>query len=100
MHNKKTESLTEYLARGGKINKLPHVDKKKQEDVARKPISGVALIMTLDDAALFYSDSEPPKKKKEKKTTSKLDLSALPAALREKFLKKIRDEGVDYDEED
>lgn len=99
MQNKYTESLEEYIARGGKINKIPKGEEKKQENVFRKPISGIELIISLDDASLFYGAGEPPKKKKETKPTSKLDLNALPPALKEKFLKKLRDEGVDYEEQ-
>jgi hypothetical protein len=102
MQNKsklKTESVEEFLARGGKINRLPPVENVFQE-ILKTNSSGPASIMSLAEADLFFGESKVNRSTKQKTstTTSRIDLSSLPEALREKFLSKLRDEADDGEE--
>jgi len=95
----KVETVEEYLARGGSIKKLPTVDTVKQPDVIKKTVTdGVAVILSLEDADLFYGEARKNAKPKKAKPSLKIDLSALPEALRSKFINKIKEE-VDGKEE-
>jgi len=93
----KTESINEYLARGGKINRMPYMGQNIDE-VLRENNAGPVNILSFEEADLFYGESKSTKPKRQK-TTSRIDLSALPEALREKFLSKIRDEVEDVGDE-
>lgn len=98
---KKVETVAEYLARGGSIQFVPAASKEKQPDVTRKTTNGgPAVFLTLEEADLFFGETKKLKTKKAK-SSFKLDLSALPPALREKMLAKLREEtdGEGYEEE-
>ena len=99
----KIETIEEYLARGGFINKINPVESPKQTEVIRKSIAGSpAIIMSLEEADLFYGEARKGDKPKKTKPTTKIDLSALPEALRIKFINKLKEEaadGEDYEEE-
>ena len=99
----KVESIEEYLARGGSIKKLPSVETIRQPEVIRKTIAGGPVtIMSLDEADLFYGEARKGSKPKKVKPALKIDLSALPEALRAKFINKLKEEadGENYQEED
>jgi len=97
----KVETVEEYLARGGSIKKLPTVDTVKQPDVIKKTVTdGVAIILSLEDADLFYGEARKNAKPKKAKPSLKIDLSALPEALRSKFINKIKEEVDDKEESD
>jgi hypothetical protein len=92
----KVESVAEYIARGGKINKIPTVNSKVESSM-HVSNTGPAAIMTLEEASLFYGESKVSKQKR-KTTTSRIDLNALPKPLRDKLLSKLEID-PDFDEE-
>lgn len=97
----KVETVEEYLARGGSIKKLPPGETIRQPDVTRKTVAGgPATIMSLDEADLFYGEARKGSKPKKAKPSLKIDLNALPEALRAKFINKLKEEadGEDYEE--
>ena len=99
----KVETVEEYLARGGSIQKLPAAEVIRQPDIIRKSTAGEsAIIMSLEDADLFYGEARKNAKPKKAKPSLKIDLSALPEALRAKFITKLKEEadGEGYEEED
>lgn len=98
---KKTETLEQYLARGGVIQIIPQHEKEKQQDVIRKTVAGEpAVILSLEDASLFYGESSKTKKAKKKKSTPTIDINALPEALRIKVLAKLKQDGYGEDVEE
>lgn len=89
---KQSETINEFLARGGKItivppkliNKLPMVN---------STIGGPINILSLDDASIIFG--EPDKKAKTtKKSKSKptIDISLLPEHIRAKYIDKFLEE--------
>ena len=98
---KRVETVAEYLARGGSIKLVPTATKEKQPDVTRKTTNGgPAVFLTLEEADLFFGETKKLKAKKAK-SSFKIDLNALPPALRAKFIAKLREEtdGEGYEEE-
>jgi hypothetical protein len=98
----KVESIEEYLARGGSIKKLPAAEMIRQPEVIRKTVAGGPVtIMSLEEADLFYGEARKGSKPKKAKPSTKIDLSALPEALRAKFITKLKEEadGENYQEE-
>lgn len=86
----KTESVAEFLARGGKITKVPTPQvTQKTESVKSTASGGPAVIMTMGEADLFYGEHKPRKVKK--KSVSRIDLSALPEELRRKYVDEVLD---------
>ena len=97
----KVETVEEYLARGGSIKKLAPGETIRQPDVTRKTVTGgPANIMSLEEADLFYGEARKGSKPKKAKPSLKIDLNALPEALRAKFINKLKEEadGEDYEE--
>ena len=96
---KKTESVAEFLARGGKINRVEAtIPVVKLDSVKSTSSGGPAIIMTMGQADLYYGEIKV--KKPKKKTGSTLDLSALPPELRKKYVDEvINDEAEEDDEE-
>ena len=95
---KKTETIAEFLARGGKINIVPATQHVAKPDSIKSTTSGgPAIIMTMDDADLYYGEI---KAKKIKKSTNCIDLSALPEALRKKYVDEVISASNEEDEED
>lgn len=97
----KVETVEEYLARGGSIKKLPPAETIRQPEVTRKTVAaGPANIMSLEEADLFYGEARKGSKPKKAKPSLKIDLNALPEALRAKFINKLKEEadGEDYEE--
>ena len=76
----KTETVEEFLARGGKKVVVPAIVpsfKQRINHTGRQ----VVVIMDLDEGAHFFSEIKPDKKTKSKKSNKK-DFSALPEHLR------------------
>lgn len=101
----KVESIDEYLARGNKITILPSVTEKRQPDVIRKTVVGPAIFLTLEEADLFFGEAKENIKPKKQKQSPRIDINALPEALRAKILQKIKEESGGeeedfYEEED
>ena len=90
---KKTETIAEFLARGGKITILPPVQPASKTETikfttTRNSINGENTpIISVDDAELFYGEFKP---RKPKKVSNAVDLSVhLPEALRKKYVDGI-----------
>lgn len=96
----KIESLQEYVARGGSINRVAPATLEPQPDVTRKTTpGGPATFLSLEEADLFFG--EPSKKRaKVSKQQPKVDLDALPSALKAKFIAKLKEDsgGQGYEE--
>ncbi len=86
----KVETIEEYVARGGTIKRYPSQETNSNTEVSRKP-GGPVVIMSLDEADLFYGEGKSKKKAKQQ-SVAKFDASALPEQLRKKFLSKLKDE--------
>lgn len=98
---KKTETIAEYLARGGSIQIIPpNQPTVKIDSIKSSTNGGPATIMSMDEADLYYGEF---KARKAKKATSTIDLSALPEALRKKYVDEVisasKEEGDDEDDE-
>lgn len=95
---KKTESIEEFLARGGKITIVPN--KKANSDLKQAYATGdksVVTILTMDEAALFFGEVDKKEPLKIKRNRSPiLDVGALPAHLKSKFVDRV----LDIDEQD
>lgn len=99
----KVESVEEYLARGGKVTRIPEASRDPIPDVIRKTVAGgPAVFLSLDEADLFYGEPRKGAKPKKSKPSLKIDLDALPPALRAKFIAKLKEEvdGEEYYEEE
>lgn len=99
---KRVETVEEYLARGGSIQRIPSAILERQLDVTRKTTQGgPAIFLSLEEADLFFGEASKNKKPKKLKPSLKIDLDALPPALRAKFIAKLREEtdGEGYEEE-
>lgn len=89
----KVETVEEYIARGGSIKRLPAKEMIKQPDAIRKTVAGGPVtIMSLEEADLFYGEARKGSKLKKEKPSLKIDLNALPEALRSKFVNKLKEE--------
>ena len=89
----KTETIEEFLARGGSIKKLPTVKVDQQPDVVKKVTTGGPVtIMSLEEADLFYGEARKGSKPKKAQPSLKINLDALPEALKVKFINKLKEE--------
>jgi hypothetical protein len=92
---KKTETIAEFLARGGKITKVASAEPTvKPESIRSTTAGGPAVFLSLGEADLFYGEH---KAKKAKKSKAPLDLSALPEELRKKYVDGVMN-GSDQEE--
>lgn len=99
---KKVETVEEFLARGGSIKTVPEFVREPQVDVIRKTVTGgPATFLSLEEADLFYGEARKGAKPKKAKPSLKIDLDALPPALRAKFVQKLKEDmnGEGYEEE-
>jgi hypothetical protein len=82
----KKESLSEYLARGGTVTKVPPVQPKSSGLTARAKGGGAATIMSWEEGNLFFGDKQTKKrsKKVDQKEVDKL-LTFLPEDVRRKI---------------
>jgi hypothetical protein len=86
---KKTETIAEFLARGGSIQVIPAAQPKvKAETIKSTTGGGPVVMMSMGEADLYYGESKA-KAKKPKKPIERLDLSALPEALRKKYVDEV-----------
>ena len=85
MSTKKTESVAEFLARGGKITVVPPGESKSKDKVnVKSTVVGPANIMTYEDADHYYGEKKERKSKKPAKEPN-INLASLP----EDFLRKL-----------
>jgi hypothetical protein len=95
---KKTETVAEFLAKGGKITIIPPVQPTvKTESIKSTSNGGPAIIMSMGEADLYYGEH---KAKKPKKATAPIDLSALPEALRKKYVDEVINASESEEEDD
>ena len=87
----KNETVEEYIARGGKVERLPYVDKSATEQV--KITAGNNTIISMEECFLY--NGEKNKRKKSKNTDIKVDTNKIPADL----LKSLKDLGVNFSKE-
>lgn len=93
----KTETVAEFLARGGVIQKIAtQAPTAKPESIKSSNNNGVAIIVSMEEADLYHGEA---KARKAKKAINKIDLSALPEALRKKYVDEVLS-GSKEDEED
>lgn len=87
---KKTETIAEYLARGGIIKRLPEVAREPQINVIKRSTAdGVVTLLSLEEAEVLYG--EPNKRTKKAKTITQIDIDALPLELKNKYLAKVKE---------
>lgn len=101
MKFKKTESLEEFLARGGVVKFLPpDATAIKDKPTKQDANGGPAVILSMDEFDTYYGEVKKTKKKAAaKKPKATLDVFALPEHLRKKHLGRILQE-AGLDEED
>jgi hypothetical protein len=87
----KVETINEFLARGGSITKCPAETRetKAKSDVVRstRPVEAPTPL-SLEEYSLMYGEPKSPSKRKKAASKSKIDFSALPDFIREKYLKE------------
>ncbi len=87
--SKKTETIEEFLARGGKITVIPQSNTQVNSIVPVKAQNvGIVSLMSLEEAELMYGENKSKVKNKTQKN-SNIDVSALPTELVQKLLNKI-----------
>lgn len=98
----KIETVQEYIMRGGAIEKIPVVRFfSKSETIKQTGTGGPIVLMSLDEADLFYGEARKGAKPKKIKESSKIDLKALPENLRVKYINRLKEEmDVEFYEED
>lgn len=98
----KIESVDEFLARGKTITKLPPVTSEPVISVHKTASAGApAILMSLEEADLFYGEARKGAKPKKPKTSAKIDIDALPEALKSKFITRMKEEhnGENFEED-
>lgn len=96
---KRTESIADFIARGGSITRVPAPQAStKVESIKSTTGGGPAVIMTMDDADLYYGEHKARKARKKAKST--IDLSALPEELRRKYVDEVISGQEDEDGDD
>lgn len=92
MKKNRTETIEEFLARGGKVTVLETVRPKDKIEIAiTHRGSKEASMMSLWDAQMYFGEKEGRPSSKESTTRSKdkLNLDALPEALKRRLLEKL-----------
>lgn len=79
---KKTESLQDFLERGGKIEKLDPVEPEEKEVTVRKTTTGPATIYNLTEGELLFSEKRKKRKKKQKPKYSDKEFEKIMKDLR------------------
>ena len=79
---KKTETIAEFLARGGKIQVVPPKVLESKESNVKPTTSGPANIITYAEADQFYGTKTVRKKKEKKVDLSKIDMNNVPDDLK------------------
>lgn len=84
----KRETIAEFLARGGKITKVPLMEIKSKQDSLKASKSGPAILMSLEEADLYYGEQRARNLKVKKKEQT-IDISLLPEELRKKYIDEV-----------
>src|ERR1035437_2863742 len=94
---KKTETIAEFLARGGAIKIVPAVQPTIKIESIKSATGGPATIISMEESDLYHGEF---KARKPKKATSTIDLSALPEALRKKYVDEVLNASKEEDEDE
>ncbi len=90
----KVETIEEFLARGGVIQKIPPKEELEKAAIARETVRSTVskppTIHSLDDGALFFSEKTKRKRKQKKIDLSKLAMGNLPDDIR-KMMENLGD---------
>jgi hypothetical protein len=84
----KTETLNEFLARGGVVKTFPAGEPPKDPTV-RSTTVGPAVILSLEDGELFYGEKRAKKPSKVSKSP-KVVFDDLPDALKDKLMARSK----------
>lgn len=84
---RKTESMSEYIARGGKITKISTQEALTKNENVKSMITGPASIMSMDEADLYYGEQK--KRRANKKVNKTINIADLPEALRKKYVDEV-----------
>ena len=95
----KRETVAEFVARGGKIQKIPLMESSSKAEVVKAQTGGPAVFLTLEEADLFYGEYKPKKASKKSKVST-IDISALPEELRKKYVDGVLKNDQEDNEED
>lgn len=79
---KKTETIAEYLARGGKIQVLPPAYTESKDANVKSTVVGPAVLMSLEDADQFYGTKTVRKKKEKQIDLTKINVDNIPDDLK------------------
>lgn len=82
------ETMEEFLARGGKVQMIPSTTPETPTQPISPTSVGPVVILTYGDADLYYGEVRSRKSKKPK-LLPKIDFSALPEPLRNKYKKEL-----------
>lgn len=77
----KKETLAEYLARGGKITKVPAVMPSNKDVTVKSTVSKPPTLLSLGEAGDLLASS----RSKKTKSTGKVAVNLIPAELRQKL---------------
>jgi hypothetical protein len=95
----KTETLEEFIARGGKITVVTP-DTQEVKQTLKQTSQGVPTFLSYDDVDLYYGDKKTSKKKTSVKSKeTKIDISSLPEELRKKFF-NVQEQEDDSEEQE
>lgn len=79
----KKETIKEFLARGGQIQKVPAKVPEDTDYTVKAQTSGPPVLMSLSDGEHFFSEKKKSRvKKKAKINLSKVDMELVPESLR------------------
>jgi hypothetical protein len=79
----KTETVAEFVARGGKIQVFPEAERSVTAPVVRPTTpAATANLMSLDEGAHFFAEIKPKKKRKVKDLFKDIKVEFLPEDIR------------------
>ncbi len=86
-NNVKRETVDEFVARGGNIEKIPSVEPENKDVNVRRTTTGPATLMTLGEGALFFTEKIKRKKKDKQIDNKEVDYwsSKLPDDVKKKL---------------
>lgn len=85
MTKKKTETIQEFLERGGKITVVPPSGPKEKSTNVKSTVVGPATALSYEDADYYYGEHKKRKKIKKEPDVSNLNLNSLPEDFRKKL---------------
>jgi hypothetical protein len=86
-----TQSVQDFLEKGGSINILPPVEHVHSHRVATQAVSGHSSLMTLDDAAVFHGEQkEVGSKLKKELVALKAQFDLYPKPLQDKEVARLK----------